>query len=113
MENVTPYSFGVATNWEKIGLNYARLAHISYELNHGNVTSRCEQGYNSTHGLCNVYVMRPKTMFKVRFMVCYWYTETCTDFSKPQTVWTKPASKQSIYYKNATFDTTKDLDIWV
>ncbi len=68
---------------------------ISYELNQGNARTGHIQNDNSTHLFCTIPAMRPKTKFTVRFRVFDWRTEACTDFSKSQTVWTKPAGKAS------------------
>ncbi len=98
VENVTAYSFGVATKWQVIGLKEIGTVSISYELNKSKATTTCKQGDNHTHVFCTIPTMRPKTKFSARFRVCYWqwhYRVTCTDFSKSQTVLTKPAGKAS------------------
>ncbi len=98
VEKVTAYAFGVAAKWQGDGFMSRSRIWISYELNQGNPTSICEQDGNSTHVFYNIPTMRPKTMFKVRFRLCFmpWlFVDFCTDFSIYQTVWTKPAGKVS------------------
>ncbi len=94
MENVTAYYFDVAAKWQAGGSISSEEIKISYEVNQGRAETGRIQGNNSTHVFCTIPVMRPKTKFTVRFRVCYVYsTDACTDFSKGQTVWTKPAGK--------------------
>ncbi len=98
MENVTAYSFGVAAKWQADGLMSRRRIRISYELNHGNATTILKTDGNSTHVFGNIPTMRPKTKFTVLFRLCYkawYYRDVFSDFSKSQTVWTKPAGKGS------------------
>ncbi len=94
MENVTAYSFGIAAKWQPNGLIGGRIFTISYEVNKGNAKKGYAGGENRTHVFCTIPAMRPKTKFTVRFRVCHMYfRDVCTDFSKSQTVWTKPAGK--------------------
>ncbi len=95
MENVTAYYFDVAAKWQAGVSISSEEIKISYEVNQGRAETGRIQGNNSTHVYCTIPVMRPKTKFTVRFRVCYGYSDACADFSKNQTVWTKPAGKAS------------------
>ncbi len=103
MENVTAYSFGVAAKWQAGGSIRKELM-ISYELNQGRAETRYTKDDNSTHVFFTIPAMRPKTKFTVRFRLCLWYNrDVCTDFSKNQTVWTKPAGKAFSIWERSTF----------
>ncbi len=95
VENVTEYAFSVATNWKAIGFKTVGPLLISFQLNQGDVQFCHGRGDNTTHVFCTIFVMRPKTMFTVRFRGCIGYTGTCTDFSRKQAVLTKTAGKLS------------------
>ncbi len=106
-ENVTAYSFRVTAKLPTTRMNDEGDLIILYKLNEDRSHYCLGRDADSSHLFCTIYDMRPNTKLTLRVRLCPRSQRTCTDYSKGQTVWIRPAGKLSFFYNNVTFSPLK------